>query len=158
MMVRVSCPCCTNMGRHGELHIEKKWISLKNLRLSLWCRLPLLLKKNSTEIFGVTLMRKQRRYVSKVAIPAVVSFFPYSLSRFLSGGMILGTSLSCTDLFLYTITLPRVSRDASTTFSHITLEMATRVLLSCKKPPIYLTALSAVHFLSREIPVIDFSW
>ncbi len=54
--------------------------------------------------------------------------------RFLSCGIILGFPLSCTDLFLYTITLPAVSCDAPPTLSYTTLELASRVLLSSKKP------------------------
>ncbi len=53
--------------------------------------------------------------------------------RFLSGGIILGSPLSCPNLFLYTITLPAVSREAPATLSYTTLEMASRVLLSSKK-------------------------
>ncbi len=59
------------------------------------------------------------------------------LGRFLSGGIILRSPLSCPDLFLYTITLPAVSRDAPATLSYTTLEMASRILLSSKKPAIY---------------------
>ncbi len=54
--------------------------------------------------------------------------------RFLSGGIILGSPLSCPDLFLYTITLPAVRCDAPLTLSYTTLELASRVLLSSKKP------------------------
>ncbi len=54
--------------------------------------------------------------------------------RFLSGGIILGFPHSCTDLFLYTITLPAVNSDALPTLSYTTLELASRVLLSSKKP------------------------
>ncbi len=54
--------------------------------------------------------------------------------RFLSGGIILGSPLSCIDLFLYTITLSAVSRDAPAILSYTTLKMASRVLLSSKKP------------------------
>ncbi len=57
-----------------------------------------------------------------------------SFGRFLSCGIILGSPLSCTDLFLYTITLPAVSCDAPPTLSYTTLELASRVLLSSKKP------------------------
>jgi hypothetical protein len=53
--------------------------------------------------------------------------------RFLSGGIILGSPLSCPDLFLCTITLLTVSRDAPPTLSYTTLEMASRVLLPSKK-------------------------
>ncbi len=42
--------------------------------------------------------------------------------------------LSCPDLFLYTITLPAVSCDAPPTLSNTTLELASKVLLSSKKP------------------------
>jgi hypothetical protein len=58
----------------------------------------------------------------------------YIYGRFLSGGIILGSPLSCTDLFLYTITLPAVSCDAPPTLSYTTLELVSRVLLSSKKP------------------------
>ncbi len=58
---------------------------------------------------------------------------PWStFGRFLSGGIILGSPLSCPDLFLYTITLPAVSCDAPPTLSYTTLELASRVLLSTK--------------------------
>ncbi len=56
------------------------------------------------------------------------------VGRFLSAGIILGFPLSYTDLFLYTITLPAVSCDAPPTLSYTTLELASRVLLSSKKP------------------------
>ncbi len=46
----------------------------------------------------------------------------------------LRSPLSCPDLFLYTITLPEVSCDAPPTLSYATLELASRVLLSSKKP------------------------
>jgi hypothetical protein len=58
-------------------------------------------------------------------------FSDSAIGRFLSGGII---PLSCPDLFLYAITLPAVSRDAPATLSYTTLEMASRVLLSSKKP------------------------
>jgi hypothetical protein len=58
--------------------------------------------------------------------------------RFLSGGIILGSPLSCTDLFLYTITLPAASCVAPPTLSYTTLELASRVLLSTKKPALIL--------------------
>ncbi len=70
----------------------------------------------------------------------ISQFFYFSVlhnlfdGRFLSGGIILGSPLSCPDLFLYTITLPAVSRDAPATLSYTTLEMASRVLLLSKKP------------------------
>ncbi len=44
--------------------------------------------------------------------------------RFLGGGIILGSPLSCPDLFLYTITLPAVGCDAPPTLSYTTLELA----------------------------------
>ncbi len=68
----------------------------------------------------------------------------YSIGRFLSGGIILGSPLSCTDLFLYTITLPAASCDAPPSLSYTTLELASRVLLSTKKPALY-----KGRFLSR---------
>ncbi len=65
--------------------------------------------------------------------------------RFLSGGIILVSPLSCTDLFLYTITLLAVSCDAPPTLSYTTLELASRVLLSSKKP-----AFSVIGKLLRQ--------
>ncbi len=50
-----------------------------------------------------------------------------------------GSPLSRPNLFLYTITLPVVSRDAPATLFYTTLEMASRVLLSSKKPAYSLT-------------------
>jgi hypothetical protein len=47
--------------------------------------------------------------------------------RFLSGGIILGSPLSCTDLFLYTVTLPAASCDAPPTLSY------TKVLLNWRQ-------------------------
>jgi hypothetical protein len=68
-------------------------------------------------------------------LPSVQQFAQREYSgRFLSGGIILGSPLSCTDLFLYTITLPAASCDAPPTLSYTTLELASRVLLSTKKP------------------------
>jgi hypothetical protein len=64
------------------------------------------------------------------------------LGRFLSGGIILGSPLSCPDLFLYTITLPVVSCDAPATLSYTALELASRVLLSSKKSANYGTLAS----------------
>jgi hypothetical protein len=63
-----------------------------------------------------------------------------TVRRFLSGGIILGSPLSCPDLFLYTITLPAVSCDASPTLSYTTLELASRVLSSSKKSAKYVSA------------------
>jgi hypothetical protein len=65
--------------------------------------------------------------------------------RFLSGGIILGSPLSCPDLFLHTITLPAVSRDAPATLSYNTLEMASRVLLSSKKSAWNYTSISRIQ-------------
>jgi hypothetical protein len=92
----------------------------------------------------------------------------------LSGGIILGSLLSHPDLFLDTITLPAVSCDAPPTLSYTTLEMASRVLLSYKKPAKTLptvscdaqptlsyTALemaSRVLFLSRNQPYNCHVW
>ncbi len=67
--------------------------------------------------------------------------------RFLSGGIILGSPLSCSDLFLYTVTLPAVSRDAPATLSYTTLEMASRVLLSSKKPALMRITVRTNKFL-----------
>jgi hypothetical protein len=61
-----------------------------------------------------------------------------SNGRFLSGGIILGSPLSCTDLFLYTITLPADSCDAPPTLSDTTLKSASRELLLSKKPALIL--------------------
>jgi hypothetical protein len=50
----------------------------------------------------------------------------------------IGSPLFCPDLlyvFLYTITLPAVNRDAPPALSYTTLELASRVLISSKKPP-----------------------
>ncbi len=47
-------------------------------------------------------------------------------------------SLLGADLFPFTPTLPVVSRDTPPTLSYTTLEMASRVFLSSKKPGIYL--------------------
>ncbi len=55
------------------------------------------------------------------------------MAGFLVVGIILGSPFSRPDLFLYTMTLPAVSRDAPPTLSYTTLEMASRVLLSSKK-------------------------
>ncbi len=52
------------------------------------------------------------------------------MADFLVGGMILGSPLSCPNLFLYTITLSTGSRDVPPTLSYATLEMVSRVLLS----------------------------
>jgi hypothetical protein len=49
-------------------------------------------------------------------------------------GIILGSPLSCPDLFLYTITLPAICRDAPPTLPYTSLELASRVLLSSQKP------------------------
>jgi hypothetical protein len=73
------------------------------------------------------------------------------LGRFLSGGIILGSPLSCPDLFLYTITLPAVSRDAPATLSYTALEMASRVLLSSKKPAICFDRMMYSMFFNRSI-------
>jgi hypothetical protein len=51
-----------------------------------------------------------------------------------SGVIILGSPLSCPDLFLYTITQHAVSRNAPPTLSYTTLEMAPRILFLSKKP------------------------
>ncbi len=56
----------------------------------------------------------------------VIMYFIETNGRFLSGGIILGSPLSCTDLFLYTITLPAASCDAPPTLSYTTLELATK--------------------------------
>jgi hypothetical protein len=63
----------------------------------------------------------------------LVPFFRQNCGRFLRGGIILGSPRSRPDLFLYTITLPAVSRDAPPTLSYTTLETASRVLLLSKK-------------------------
>jgi hypothetical protein len=72
--------------------------------------------------------------------------------RFLSGRIILGSPLSCPDLFVYTITLPAVSCDAPPTLSYTTLELASRVLLSSKQPANCLQnlALKAEIFLTHS--------
>jgi hypothetical protein len=46
------------------------------------------------------------------------------MADFLVGGMILGSSLSCHDLFLYTITLFAAGREVPLTFSYTPIEMA----------------------------------
>ncbi len=73
--------------------------------------------------------------------------------RFLSGGIILGFPLSCTDLFLYTINLPAVSCDAPPTLSYTTLELASRVLLSSKKPALktLVSPRAPQHFSNKVI-------
>jgi hypothetical protein len=68
--------------------------------------------------------------------PHIVCRLLLCSGRFLICGIILGSPLSCPDLFLYTITLPAVSRDAPPTLTYTTLEMASRVLLLPKKPAI----------------------
>ncbi len=70
----------------------------------------------------------------KLALQVVSSVLCQKNGRFLSGGIILGFPLCCTDLFLYRITLPAVSCDAPPTLSYTSLELASRVLLSSKKP------------------------
>ncbi len=60
--------------------------------------------------------------------PTHIFFIPpvkymHLTGRFLSGGIILGSPLSYSDLFLYTITLPLVSREAPPTLSYTSLEM-----------------------------------
>jgi hypothetical protein len=78
-------------------------------------------------------------YVSRIARifgnlrGLVLYVYPTALGtvgRFLSGGIIQAPPLSCTVLFLYTITLPAVSCDEPPTLSYTTLELASRVLLS----------------------------
>ncbi len=51
------------------------------------------------------------------------------LGRFLSGGLILGSPLSCPDLFFYKITLTAVSCDAPPALSYTTLELASKSTL-----------------------------
>jgi hypothetical protein len=53
--------------------------------------------------------------------------------------------LSCPDIFLYKITPPAVSRDAAPTHSYTTLELASRALLSSKKPATNEVSRSAVY-------------
>jgi hypothetical protein len=79
--------------------------------------------------------------------------------RFLSGGIILGSPLSCTDLFLYTITLPTVSCDAPPTLSYTTLELASRVLLSSKKPAFILYCTQQVYSrVPKNAAMISTAW
>jgi hypothetical protein len=82
--------------------------------------------------------------------------FLVSNGRFLSGGIILGSPLSCPDLFLYTITLPAVSRDAPATLSYTTLEMASRVLLSSKKPALSLSGPNQQTYLVKFSLTVNF--
>jgi hypothetical protein len=67
-------------------------------------------------------------------LPLLFIYTHFTIGRFLRGSITLGFPLSCTDLFLYRITLPAVSCDAPPTLSYTTLELASRVLLSSKKP------------------------
>jgi hypothetical protein len=96
----------------------------------------------------------QHRSVSPSTYLAVYSTISHSLrvnyGRFLSGGIILGSPLSCTDLFLYTITLPAVSCDAPRTLSYTTLELESRVLLSSKKPASKYRTVHSVQYVGRR--------
>jgi hypothetical protein len=73
---------------------------------------------------------------------------------FFSGGIILGSPLSCTDLFLYIITLPAVSCEAPPTLS---LELASRVLLSSKKSAHSKGGLKHTHSTLVFILLLHFS-
>jgi hypothetical protein len=75
---------------------------------------------------------------------------------FLSGGMLMGSPLSCLDLFLYTITLPAVGRDAPPSLSYTILELASRVLLSSKKPAksdTGITVLCSVRYGTGQVKI-----
>jgi hypothetical protein len=113
---------------------------------------PCLFVFNKFNIILITHLWKIHIYINAPHHPRIKADMKI-FGRFLSGGIILGSPLSCPDLFLYTITLPAVSCDAPPTLSYTTLELALRVLLSSKKSaykPSSIDEKSTLDVISRE--------
>jgi hypothetical protein len=133
----VKCSMCVLVFREGfwsmYFYTTLKMLALNSKKLNL-----LIFCWQSPFSGALTAEKIKVNYLTDILVSKINAYevctVQYTLfSRFLSGGIILGSPLSRPDLFLYTITLPAVSHDAPPTLSYTTLEMASRVLLSSKK-------------------------